>query len=96
MRFRLHLLGSDRLGLGPYVGSSFDLTVLGGKIVRAGASFELEEFPADVGALRRVGVGGLPGRRDGGTKTRTGVRLSEESVRLWKLHVRDYVQEMHA
>ncbi len=31
-----------------------------------------------------------------GTKTRTGVRLSEESVRLWKLHVRDYVQEMHA
>jgi len=24
------------------------------------------------------------------------VRLSEESVRLWRLHVREYVQEMQA
>jgi len=28
--------------------------------------------------------------------THTGVRLSEESVRLWKRHVREYVQEMQA
>jgi hypothetical protein len=29
-------------------------------------------------------------------ETHTGVRLSEESVRLWRRHVREYVQEMRA
>ena len=46
--FDFHLFGSDRLGFGPYGGNTFDLTVLDGEIVRAGASFEVEEFSREM------------------------------------------------
>jgi hypothetical protein len=97
--FDFHLFGSDRLGLGPYSGSSFDLTVLDGAIVRAHKSFGTEEFsgemwepfaawvseayPEDVTEMYE-------------DETQQGIRLSDESVRLWRRHVREYVQEMQA
>ena len=97
--FDFHLFGSDRLGFGPYGGSSFDLTVLDGEIVRAGASFEVEEFSPEM--WEPFGAWVSEAYPDDATamyedETHTGVRLSEESVRLWKRHVREYVQEMHA
>lgn len=95
--FDFHLFGSDRLGLGPYDGSSFDLTVLDGEIVRAAASFEVEEFSPEMwepfeGWVSEAYPDDATAMYD--DETHTGVRLSEESVRLWKRHVREYVEEV--
>ena len=95
--FDYHLFGSDRLGFGPYGGSSFDLIVLDGEIVRAGASFEIEEFSPEMWEPFEAWVS--EAYPDDATamyedETHTGVRLSEESVRLWQRHVREYVQEV--
>ena len=95
--FDFHLFGSDRLGFGPYGGSSFDLTVLDGEIVRAGASFEVEEFSREMWEPFEAWVS--EAYPDDATamyddETHTGVRLSEESVRLWRRHVREYVEEV--
>jgi hypothetical protein len=95
--FDFHLFGSDRLGFGPYGGSSFDLTVLDGKIVRAGASFEVEEFSPQMWEPFEAWVS--EAYPDDATamyedETHTGTRLSEESVRLWRRHVREYVKEV--
>jgi hypothetical protein len=97
--FDFHLFGSDQIGLGPYGGSSFDLTVLDGEIVRAAAAFEVEEFSREMWEPFEAWVS--EAYPDDATamyddETHTGVRLTEESVRLWKRHVREYVQEMHA
>lgn len=97
--FDFHLFGSDQIGLGPYGGSSFDLTVLDGEIVRADASLEVEEFspqmwepfatwvsethPEDVVVMYE-------------DETQTGMRLTEESITLWKRHVREYVEEIQS
>ena len=95
--FDFHLFGSDRLGLGPYDGSSFDLTVVDGEIVRAAASFEIEEFSPEMWEPFEAWVS--EAYPDDATamyddETHTGVRLSEESVRLWRRHVREYVEVM--
>jgi hypothetical protein len=95
--FDYHLFGSDRLGFGPYGGSSFDLTVLDGEIVRAGASFEVEEFSPEMWEPLEAWVS--EAYPDDATAmydddTHTGVRLTEESVRLWRRHVREYVEIM--
>lgn len=97
--FDFHLFGSDQIGFGPYGGSSFDLTVLDGEIVRAAAAFEVEEFsremwePFDAWVSEAYPDDATAMYED---DTHTGVRLSEESVRLWKRHVREYVEEMQA
>lgn len=95
--FDFHLFGSDRLGLGPYSGSYFDLTIDDGEIVRASKYWEIAEFspqmwdpfaewvsttyPADAAVMYE-------------DETYTGVRLSEESIPLWERHVREYVKEV--
>lgn len=97
--FDFHLFGSDRLGLGPYGGSSFDLTVVDGEIVRAAASFEIREFSGEMWEPFEAWVSeAYPEDATAMYEddTHTGVRLSEESVRLWKRHVREYVQEMQS
>lgn len=94
--FDFHLFGSDRLGLGPYTGSSFDLTVLDGEIVRAAASFEVEEFSPQMWEPFEAWVSeAYPEDATAmyDDETHTGVRLTEESVRLWRRHVREYVKE---
>ncbi|HEX6580328.1 MAG TPA: hypothetical protein VF195_05590 [Actinomycetota bacterium] len=95
--FDFHLFGSDRLGFGPYGGSSFDLTVLDGEIVRAGAAFEVEEFSREMWEPFEAWVS--EAYPDDATamyddENHTGVRLTEESVRLWRRHVRGYVEVM--
>lgn len=95
--FAFHLFGSDRLGLGPYAGSSFDLTVLDGEILRAEASFDVDEFSTEIWEPFEAWVSEAHPEDaavmyDDGTHT--GMGLSEESVALWKRHVREYVQEM--
>lgn len=93
--FDYHLFGSDRLGLGPYGGSSFDLTVLDGKIVRAAATFGIDEFspemwePFDAWVSESYPKDAKAMYDD---ETHSGVRLSEGSVRLWRRHVNEYVE----
>jgi hypothetical protein len=97
--FDFHLFGSDRIGLGPYEGSSFELTVLDGEIVQVSKSFEVEEFSSEMWEPFEAWVSKAH-PEDAAVMyeddTHTGVRLSEESVRLWRLRVREYVQEMQA
>ena len=92
--FDFHLFGSDEIGRGPYGGSYFDLTVLDGEIVRGSVSYEIERFspemwepfaewvstthPDDAAVMYTDG-------------TYSGVRISEESIRLWERHVQGYV-----
>jgi hypothetical protein len=95
--FDFHLFGSGRLGLGPYSGSSFDLTVLDGEIVRAGAAFEVEEFSREMWEPFEAWVSeAYPDDASAmyDDETHTGVRLTEQSVRLWRRHVREYVEVM--
>jgi hypothetical protein len=95
--FDFHLFGSDRIGLGPYDGSSFDLTVRDGEIVRASKSFDVDEFSAQMWEPFEMWVSeAYP--EDAAVmyedESHTGVRLAEESVPLWKRHVREYVEEV--
>jgi hypothetical protein len=95
--FDFHLFGSDRLGLGPYGGSSFDLTVRNGEIVRAAASFEVEEFSRQMWEPFEAWVSEAHPEDSTAMyedETHTGVQLSKESVRLWRRHVREYVKEV--
>ena len=95
--FEFHLFGSDELGFGPFNGSSFTLTVRDGVIVRASKEWGVDEFspqvwepfaewvaetyPDDAAAMYT-------------DETYGGVRLTEESVRLWRQHIREYAKEM--
>ena len=88
-----HNFRSDEVGRGPFSGVSFDLTVRDGEIVRARKEFGIEEFspqmwepfaswvskayPEDVAVMYEGD---------------SGVRLTEESIRLWERHTREYVE----
>jgi hypothetical protein len=88
------LLGSSEIGLGPYGGSFFDVTVRDGKVVRVSVQYRLLEFvpemwepfaewvsrahPEDA-AIMYVDA------------TYSEGRLSEASIRLWDRYVDGYV-----
>jgi hypothetical protein len=95
--FDYHLLRSDEIGLGPFSGSSFLLTVRDGEIVGASKTWAIAEFspqmwepfaswvskthPEDVAVMYE-------------DESQSGVRLSSESSRLWERHTREYVEEV--
>jgi hypothetical protein len=88
-----HNFRSDEIGRGPFSSVSFDLTLRDGEIVRARQDFGVEEFstqmwdpfarwvskayPKDATVMYEDGGGGM--------------RLTEESIRLWERHTREYV-----
>jgi hypothetical protein len=93
--YDFHSFGSDELGLGPFRGSYFDLTVRDGAIVQASKYVENEQFspqmwspfadwmdanyPADADVMYT-------------SASRSGLpRYTEESIQLWARHIRDYV-----
>ena len=94
--FDVHSLGSDELGLGPYFGNYFALTVRDGEIVRASqtrnysdiygemwrpfATWVATNYPDDVEVMYQPGG--------------HGERLTRESIRLWERHRREYVDEV--
>jgi hypothetical protein len=97
--FDFHLFGSDEIGLGPYAGSYFDVTVLDGEVVRGSVTYEIEEFspemwepfaewvsttyPDDAAVMYEDG-------------SYTGVSISDASIGLWGRHVPEYVEEAQA
>jgi hypothetical protein len=92
-----HLLRSDEIGRGPFKSVSFDLTVRDGKIVQARTDFGIEEFSTQMWepfarwVSKAYPEDAAVMYSDGGT---SGARLTEESIRLWELHTRGYVEEM--
>jgi hypothetical protein len=96
--FDVHSLRSDEIGLGPYTDNYWDLTVRDGKIVSAtessayltnGFSEEMWEpfrdwvlatHPRDFDVMYCCGGDNF--------------RLTEESIRLWGRHTREYVKEV--
>ena len=94
--FDVHSLGSDEIGLGPYSGNYFALTVSDGEIVRASQYRDYSEiftqlwqpfstwvatnYPDDVEVMYQIGG--------------HGERLTPESIRLWERHIREYVEEV--
>ena len=97
--------GNVLVGVGPYSGSYFDLTVRDGKIVQAGLHFATEEFfpqmwepfetwvtreyPEDVAVMYERRAGDQVGEFD--ILTRSWWRLNEESIRLWDQHTREWI-----
>jgi hypothetical protein len=91
--FDFHSLRSDELGLGPFSGSYFDLTVRDGAIVRASTNLNSDEFssqvwspfadwmeanhPDDAAAIYTPGA--------------NGARLTAEAIPLWGPLTQEYV-----
>jgi len=92
--FDFHVLRSDELGLGPYGGSFFDLTVRDGAIVRATTYWEIEEFSPQVWEPFADWVYRThpEDARIMYAEPATLHRLTEESIRLWEKRTREYVE----
>jgi hypothetical protein len=95
--FAFHALRSGELGRGPFGGSSFDLVVRDGKIVHASQSWEIEKFSPQVWEPFANWVSTVH-PKDAAVMyqddSRSGVRLTQESIRLWELRTREYGEEV--
>jgi hypothetical protein len=94
--FDFHMMGSDEIGLGPFIGSSFVFMVRDGAIAQASLAWNLKEFgpqiwdpfsewvsstyPKDAAIMYSDGM-------------HSAFRLSPESIRLWERHTREYVKK---
>jgi hypothetical protein len=98
-------LGSDELGLGPFTGSTFRFTVREGEIVEAAGYPNFKQFASQMRAPFAEWVAAtyprdfevMYGRsiptRPSGFRQVSG-RPTEESIRLWDQHTREYVEEV--
>jgi hypothetical protein len=94
--FDFHAIRSDEIGRGPYSGSYFDLNVLDGKIQRPSLYWETKEFSPYLWEPFATWVSETY-PEDGAVMynaSYTNFLLSEESIRLWEQHTREYVKEM--
>lgn len=93
--FDFHMLRSDELRQGPFRGSSFDLAVGDGEIVRASVSWEIAEFSPQVWEPFASWVS-TAHPEDAAVMYTDGAhseaRLTEESIRLWEQRSREYVK----
>jgi hypothetical protein len=84
-------LRSDEMGLGPYSGSYFDLTVRDGKIVRASKEWDVGVFSPQVWEpFLRWLAAEHPDDADIMLEG-SDQRLSDRSIRLWEQRTHDYV-----
>jgi hypothetical protein len=95
--FDFHGLRSGEIGRGPFSGSSFDLVVRDGEIVHVSQGWEIEKFSPQVWEpFARWVSKAHP--KDAAVmyldETHSGVRLSEESIRLWERNTQRYVDEV--
>jgi hypothetical protein len=94
--YDFHGIRSDEIGMGPYTGSYDEITVRDGQIVRVRSHLKIAKFspqmwepfaewvstnyPADVAVMYKSGF--------------SDYRLTEESIRLWEQHTKEYVKEV--
>jgi hypothetical protein len=95
--FDFHGLRSGEIGRGPFGGSSFDLVVRDGKIVHASQGWEIEKFSPQVWEPFAKWVS-TAHPKDAAVmyedESYSTVRLTRESIRLWELRTREYVEEV--
>lgn len=94
--FDFHAIRSEEIGRGPYSGSYFDLTVRDGRIVQPSLYWETKEFSPYLWEPFAAWVSETY-PKDGAVMYNaayTNFLLSEESIRLWEQHTREYVKEM--
>ena len=95
--FDFHGLRSGEIGRGPFGGSSFDLFVHDGKIVRAKQDWGIEKFSPQMWEPF-AGWVSTAHPKDAAVmytdESHSNVRLTEESVRLWDARTREYVEEV--
>ena len=95
--FDFHGLRSGEIGRGPFGGSSFDLFVRDGKIVRATQYWGTEKFSPQMWEPF-AGWVSTAHPKDAAVmytdESHSNVRLTEESVRLWDARTREYVEEV--
>ncbi len=93
--FDFHTIRSDLIGLGPFSGSYFDLTVRDEEIVQASKTWGTEEFSPQMWEPFASWVSKAH-PQDAAVmyedETYSGTRLSEESIRLWEQRSREYVE----
>jgi hypothetical protein len=102
-RFDFQAIASDLLGLGPFKGGAFVFTVRDGKIVKFASIGKISEFKAQMRAPFAEWVAAtyprdfavmygrsIPLRSSGFTRVRG--RPTEESIRLWRVHIPEYVE----
>jgi hypothetical protein len=102
--FDFNAIASDVLGLGPFTGSTFVFTVRDGEIVKAWSNANLKQFKSQMRAPFAEWVaatyprdfhvmyntGSIPQNPKGFRQVRG--RLTDESMRLWRLHIPEYVE----
>lgn len=95
--FAFHALRSSEIGLGPYTGGAFDLVVRDGEIARVSQGWEIEEFSPQVWEPFAEWVS-TTYPEDAAVMyvdaSLSGVRLTEEAIRLWGRRTREYVDEV--
>jgi hypothetical protein len=101
--FEFNAIASDVLGLGPFTGSTFVFTVRDGEIVKAASNPNLKQFRSQMSTPFAEWVAAtyprdfhvMYGRsiptRPAGFRQVYG-RSTEESMRLWRLHIPEYVK----
>ncbi len=91
--FAFQALRSDEIGLGPFRGSSFELTVRDGEIVRASQNLETREFSPQVWEPFAAWVS-TAHPEDAAVmyedETLHTERHTAASIRLWEQHTREY------
>jgi hypothetical protein len=93
--FDYDFLGSDEIGSGPYIGSTFELTVRGGEVARVVKAWAFDRFSREMWepfARWIVATHPRAATRMYEDSTQRGVRLDAESIRLWERHTRGYLR----
>jgi hypothetical protein len=94
--FDFHAIRSDEIGLGPYSGSYWDLTVRDGEIVIVSEHLEIETFSGEMWEPFATWVSeNHP--EDGAVMFNgnyTNFELTKRSIRLWEKRTREYVDEL--
>lgn len=97
--YDFHALGSDELGRGPFRGSYFDLIVRDGTIRHVSGQMEIGQFSPLVWEPFAEWVS-TTHPEDAAVmytdETTSLERVSEESIRLWRRHVRGYVDAVQS
>lgn len=94
--YDFHAIRSDEIGLGPFHGSSWSITVRDGKIVRALQEWEDQEFSSQIWEPFAQWVYANYPKHFEVMYVGDAINfhLSEASIRLWERHSREYVEDV--